>query len=154
LRPRGLLPPATSRGVVARSSRTGRKSIANSSASTWRCRPQDRGNRRRGGPRPPCRHAVPPSAIQWSGPESVSRGIRPAGEINSECWATSFRNRGRLHSGTRNLRSTKWVPLLRLDLNDSSVFSGGAGNDHQVATRYLVRALHHLADWPNGVDDR
>jgi hypothetical protein len=69
---------------------------------------------------------------------------------------------GRLHSGfaggltpeSAALRSAKWVPLLRLDLNGSAVFSGGAGNDHQVATRYFVRALHHLADWPNGVDDR
>src|ERR1700731_134077 len=61
--------------------------------------------------------------------------------------------RGRLHSGIRSLRSAKWVRLLRLDLNGSAVFSGGAGNDHQVATRYFVRALHHLADWPNGVDD-
>jgi hypothetical protein len=46
------------------------------------------------------------------------------------------------------------IPLLRLDLNDSAVISGGAGNDHHVATRYFVRALHHLADWPNSVDDR
>jgi hypothetical protein len=42
----------------------------------------------------------------------------------------SFRNRGRLHPGSRSLRPAKWVPLLRLDLNGSAVIAGGAGNDH------------------------
>ena len=44
------------------------------------------------------------------------------------------------------------LPPLYLD--GSAVFSGGAGNDYQVATGDFVRAPHHLADLPNGVDDR
>jgi len=44
------------------------------------------------------------------------------------------------------------LPPLYLD--SSAVLTGGAGNDYQVATGDLVRAPHHLADLPNGVDDR
>jgi len=69
---------------------------------------------------------------------------------------------GRLHSGLAGgltpesaaLRSAKWVPLLRLDLNSSAVFSGGAGNDHQVATGIFRPRPAPLGGLAHGVDDR
>jgi hypothetical protein len=40
-----------------------------------------------------------------------------------------------------------------LDLNGSTVVIGSAGKDHQVATRDLLLAAHHLTDWSDCIDD-
>jgi hypothetical protein len=45
------------------------------------------------------------------------------------------------------------IPSFPLDLNGSTVVIGSAGKDHQVATRDLVLAAHHLTDWSDCIDD-
>jgi hypothetical protein len=40
-----------------------------------------------------------------------------------------------------------------LDLNGSTVVIGSTGKDHQVATRDLLLAAHHLTDWSDCIDD-
>ena len=43
--------------------------------------------------------------------------------------------------------------LFPLDLDRGSVGIGGAGKDHEVATRDIVLAAHQLADWSDRIDD-
>ena len=43
--------------------------------------------------------------------------------------------------------------LLQLDLNRRSILIGGAGSDHQIAAWGFVLTPHHLANWPDRIDD-
>jgi hypothetical protein len=45
------------------------------------------------------------------------------------------------------------IPSFPLDLNGSTVVTGSAGKDHQVATRDLILAADQLTDWSDCIND-
>src|ERR1700730_2009658 len=49
--------------------------------------------------------------------------------------------------------STRQDSLFPLDLNGSTVVIDLAGKNHQVATRDLLLAAHHLTDWSDCIND-